>query len=74
MDKEIEIKKKKRKLSIYYGLLITVICIIGVSYNFYKHILDGYIDKRIENGIYKDIMHILAICKYLWPGIGCGKP
>lgn len=31
MDKDIEIKKKKRKLSIYYGLLVTVICIIGVS-------------------------------------------
>ena len=31
------------------------------------------VNKRIENEIYKDIMHILAICQYLWPGIGCGK-
>ena len=36
MDKEIEIKKKKRKLSIYYGLLVTVICIIGVSFAWFR--------------------------------------
>ena len=36
MDKEIEIKRKKRKLSIYYGLLITVICIIGVSFAWFR--------------------------------------
>ncbi len=36
MDKEIEIKKKKRKLSIYYGLLVTVICIMGVSFAWFR--------------------------------------
>ncbi len=36
MDKEIEIKKKKRKLGIYYGLLVTVICIIGVSFAWFR--------------------------------------
>ena len=36
MDKEIEIKKKKRKLSIYYGLLVTVMCIIGVSFAWFR--------------------------------------
>ena len=36
MDKEIEIKKKKRNLSIYYGLLVTVICIIGVSFAWFR--------------------------------------
>ena len=36
MDKEIEIKKNKRKLSIYYGLLVTVICIIGVSFAWFR--------------------------------------
>ena len=36
MDKEIEIKKKKRKLSIYYGLLVTIICIIGVSFAWFR--------------------------------------
>ena len=36
MDKEIEVKKKKRKLSIYYGLLVTVICIIGVSFAWFR--------------------------------------
>ena len=36
MGKEIEIKKKKRKLSIYYGLLVTVICIIGVSFAWFR--------------------------------------
>ena len=36
MDKEIEIKRKKRKLSIYYGLLVTVICIIGVSFAWFR--------------------------------------
>ena len=36
MDKEIEIKKKKRKLSIYYGLLVTVLCIMGVSFAWFR--------------------------------------
>ena len=36
MDKEIEIKKKKRNLSIYYGLLVTIICIIGVSFAWFR--------------------------------------
>ena len=36
MDKDIEIKKKKRKLSIYYGLLVTVICIIGLSFALFR--------------------------------------
>ena len=36
MDKEIEIKKKKKKLSLYYGLLVTVICIIGVSFAWFR--------------------------------------
>ena len=31
-----EIKKKKRNLSIYYGLLVTVICIIGVSFAWFR--------------------------------------
>ena len=43
-------------------------------YGLLYFLLNLEIDKRIENGIYKDIMHILAICQYLWPGIGCGKP
>ena len=36
MDKDIDIIKKKRKLSIYYGLLVTVICIIGVSFAWFR--------------------------------------
>ena len=36
MDKEIEIKKKKKKLGLYYGLLVTVICIIGVSFAWFR--------------------------------------
>ena len=36
MDKDVDIKKKKRKLSIYYGLLVTVICIIGVSFAWFR--------------------------------------
>ena len=31
-----EIEKKKRKLSIYYGLLVTVLCIIGVSFAWFR--------------------------------------
>ena len=31
-----EIQKKKRKLSIYYGLLVTVLCIIGVSFAWFR--------------------------------------
>lgn len=37
-------------------------------------LLNLEVNKRIENEIYRYIMHILAICQYLWPGIGCGKP
>ncbi len=36
MDKEIEIKKKKKKLALYYGLLVTIICIIGVSFAWFR--------------------------------------
>ena len=36
MDKDVDIIKKKRKLSIYYGLLVTVICIIGVSFAWFR--------------------------------------
>ena len=37
-------------------------------------LLNLEVNKRIENEIYKDIMHILAICQFLWSGIVCGKP
>ena len=40
---------KKFIVSSLISFLLVFVCIIGVSYNFYKHILDGYIDKRIEN-------------------------
>ncbi len=43
---------KKFIVSSLISFLLVFVCIIGVSYNFYKHILDGYIDKRIENTVY----------------------
>ena len=49
MDKEIEIKKKKRKLSIYYGLLVTVICIIGVSFAWFRLYLSQSEDNTIAS-------------------------
>ena len=36
MDKKVDIKKNKKKLSLYYGLLVTVICIIGVSFAWFR--------------------------------------
>ena len=36
MDKDIDIIKKKKKLALYYGLLVTVICIIGVSFAWFR--------------------------------------
>ena len=49
MDKEIEIKKKKRKLSIYYGLLVTVICIIGVSFAWFRLYLSQSEDNTLAS-------------------------
>lgn len=43
---------KKFIVSSLISFLLVFVCIIGVSYNFYKHILYGYIDKRIENTVY----------------------
>ncbi len=36
MDRDVDIIKKKKKLSLYYGLLVTVICIIGVSFAWFR--------------------------------------
>ena len=36
MDKDVDIIKKKKKLGLYYGLLVTVICIIGVSFAWFR--------------------------------------
>ena len=36
MDKDVDIIKKKKKLALYYGLLVTVICIIGVSFAWFR--------------------------------------
>ena len=32
MNRELNIDNKKKRLKLYYGLLITVLCIIGVSF------------------------------------------
>ena len=36
MDKDVDIIKKKKKLALYYGLLVTIICIIGVSFAWFR--------------------------------------
>ena len=36
MDKDVDIIKKKKKLALYYGLLVTIVCIIGVSFAWFR--------------------------------------
>ena len=36
MNRELNIDNKKRRLKLYYGLLITVLCIIGVSFAWFR--------------------------------------
>ena len=36
MNQEVNIDNKKKKLKIYYSLIITIICIIGVSYAWFR--------------------------------------
>ena len=36
MNSEVNIDNKKRRLKLYYGLLITVLCIIGVSFAWFR--------------------------------------
>ena len=49
MDKEVDIKKKKRKLSLYYGLLVTVVCIIGVSFAWFRLYLSQSEDNTLAS-------------------------
>ena len=36
MNQEVNIDNKKKKLKLYYGLLVTVLCIIGVSFAWFR--------------------------------------
>ena len=36
MNRELNIDNKKKRLKLYYGLLITVLCIIGVSFAWFR--------------------------------------
>ena len=36
MNSEVNIDNKKRRLKLYYGLLVTVLCIIGVSFAWFR--------------------------------------
>lgn len=36
MNQEVNLNNKRKKLKLYYGLLITVICIIGVSFAWFR--------------------------------------
>ena len=36
MDQEVNEKSKKRRLKLYYGLLISIVCIIGVSFAWFR--------------------------------------
>ena len=36
MNNEVNIDNKKRRLKLYYGLLVTVLCIIGVSFAWFR--------------------------------------
>ena len=49
MDKEVDIKQKKKKLSLYYGLLVTVICIIGVSFAWFRLYLSQSEDNTLAS-------------------------
>ena len=49
MDKKVDIKKNKKKLSLYYGLLVTVICIIGVSFAWFRLYLSQSEDNTLAS-------------------------
>ena len=49
MDNDTNIDKKKKKLKIYYSLLITVICIIGVSFAWFRLYLSQNEDNTLAS-------------------------
>ena len=49
MDRDVDIIKKKKKLSLYYGLLVTVICIIGVSFAWFRLYLSQSEDNTLAS-------------------------
>ena len=49
MNQEVNIDNKKKKLKIYYSLLITVICIIGVSFAWFRLYLSQSEDNTLAS-------------------------
>ena len=45
MNRELNIDNKKKRLKLYYGLLVTVLCIIGVSFAWFRL----YLSQREDN-------------------------
>ena len=49
MNQEVNIDNKKKKLKLYYGLLVTVICIIGVSFAWFRLYLSQSEDNTLAS-------------------------
>lgn len=49
MNQEVNLNNKRKKLKLYYGLLITVICIIGVSFAWFRLFLSQNEDNTLAS-------------------------
>ena len=49
MNQEVNIGKKRKRLKLYYGLLVTVICIIGVSFAWFRLYLSQSEDNTLAS-------------------------
>ena len=49
MNQEVNLNNKRKKLKLYYGLLITVICIIGVSFAWFRLYLSQNEDNTLAS-------------------------
>lgn len=49
MEEKNNVEKSKKKLGIYYGLLVTVICIIGVSFAWFRLYLSQSEDNTLAS-------------------------
>ena len=49
MNQEVNVDNKKKKLKLYYGLLVTVLCIIGVSFAWFRLYLSQSEDNTLAS-------------------------
>lgn len=49
MNREVNLNNKRKRLKLYYGLLITVVCIIGVSFSWFRLYLSQSEDNTLAS-------------------------